>query len=202
MLVLASQSPRRREILECAGIPFTVRASGVPEERRGGEPALDYVLRLSRAKAEAVAMDAGDIILGADTVVVLDDHVLEKPSSPDDARRMLELLSGREHSVLTGICLRHADRVVLDSAETRVQFAPLTATEIDAYVASGEPLDKAGAYAIQGLASKLITGISGCYFNVVGLPVSLVYRHLKELQLYAGIALPDPLDEFVRNRHG
>jgi septum formation protein len=182
MLVLASQSPRRQEILERAGIPFLVRVPGVPEERGVDESPREYVLRLSRAKAEAVEMRSGEIVLGADTVVVLDDHVLEKPSDTSDAQRMLELLSGRDHDVITGICLRHTRETISDYAETRVRFAPMTSSEISEYVATGEPLDKAGAYAIQGYASKHIEGITGCYFNVVGLPISLVYRRLKELK--------------------
>ena len=181
MLVLASQSPRRRDILERAGIPFTVRVSGVPEERDPGESALEYVTRLSRAKAEAVRAESSEIVLGADTVVVLDGHILEKPADAEDAHRMLSMLSGRQHSVITGICLRHLGGVICDYAETRVTFGRLTREEIADYVATGEPLDKAGAYAIQGYASKHITGIDGCYFNVVGLPVALVYRHLKTL---------------------
>jgi septum formation protein len=181
MLVLASQSPRRREILESAGLPFIVRAANVPEGRRGTESPHEYVRRLSRAKAEAVELGPDEVILGADTVVVLDRLMLEKPRDEADARRMLALLSGREHHVITGICLRHAGGVISDSAETRVRFVPLTTAEIDKYVATGEPFDKAGAYAIQGLASKLIDRIDGCYFNVVGLPVALVYRHLKSL---------------------
>jgi septum formation protein len=179
MFVLASQSPRRMEILERAGIPFTVRVSGVPEERRLHESPLDHVTRLARAKAEAVDQHPGEIVLGADTVVVLDGHLLEKPSDGEDARRMLTLLSGREHSVITGICLRHTQGVIADYAETKVRFEPLTPEEIADYVATGEPMDKAGAYAIQGYASKHISAINGCYFNVVGLPISTVYRHLK-----------------------
>jgi septum formation protein len=181
MLILASQSPRRKEILERAGIPFTVRVPGVAEERRDGESAVDYVKRLSRAKAEAVEARQDEIVLGADTVVVLDGHVLEKPVDDADARRMLELLSGREHSVITGICLKHSGRAISDHAETRVRFERLSPSEIADYVATGEPLDKAGAYAIQGYASKHISRIDGCYFNVVGLPVSMIYRHLKSL---------------------
>lgn len=181
MLVLASQSPRRREILERAGLPFVVRVSGVTEERKRTESPHEYVRRLSRLKAEAVELGPHEVILGADTVVVLDHHVFEKPRDAADAHGMLAMLSGREHRVITGICLRHAGGVICDSAETRVRFIPLTAAEIDAYIASGEPLDKAGAYAIQGLASKLIDRIDGCYFNVMGLPVALVYRHLKGL---------------------
>jgi septum formation protein len=180
-LVLASQSPRRRELLERAGFCFEVRVSGVPEEVRAGESPLDYVLRLSRAKAEAVPMNNGEIVLGADTVVVLDEHILEKPVDAADAERMIRLLRGREHSVITGICLRSHRRTLQDAAETVVRFTELTDDEIHTYVASGEPMDKAGGYGIQGRASKFIERIDGCYFNVVGLPVSLICRRLQEL---------------------
>jgi septum formation protein len=180
MLVLASQSPRRRELLAAAGISFVVRAPRIIEERRSDEAALDYVRRLAAEKAEAAELAPDEIALGADTVVTLDQHVLEKPRDQTDARRMLDLLSGREHQVITGICLRTPVRKVVDSAITRVQVVTLSAQEIDDYVASGEPMDKAGAYAIQGLASKFIERIDGCYFNVVGLPIALVYRRLKE----------------------
>jgi septum formation protein len=176
MLILASQSPRRREILERAGIPFTARVAGVPEQIQPGEDPHQYVSRLSREKASAVS---GDLVLGADTVVVLDEHILEKPSDPADAFRMIRMLSGREHSVITGICLRRGEEFLIDTQETRVRFVLLTDEEIEEYVASGEPMDKAGAYAIQGLASKFIDRIEGDYFNVVGLPVSLVYAMLK-----------------------
>ncbi len=181
MLVLASQSPRRREILERAGFQLSVRVSGVPEERRSGEPAEAYVRRLASAKAAAVHRKPGEIVLGADTVVVLGDEVMEKPRDPAHAFEMLSRLSGQQHLVVTGICLRHDDGQVSDSVETTVRFASLTPSEIEEYVRSGEPMDKAGAYAIQGLAAKFIERIDGCYFNVVGLPVSLVYRHLKEI---------------------
>ena len=176
MLILASQSPRRRDILESAGIPFTTRVAGVPEEIEAGEAPSEYVLRLSRMKASAVD---GELVLGADTVVVIDEHILEKPRDVEDARRMLRLLSGRVHSVITGVCLRRFSDYQLESCETRVHFTELTDAEIEGYVASGEPMDKAGAYAIQGFASKFIDRIEGDYFNVVGLPVSLVYRMLK-----------------------
>jgi septum formation protein len=180
-LVLASQSPRRKAILESAGFDFTVRVAGVPEKHEPGETPVTYVLRLSRAKAEAVEMQPGEVILGADTVVVLGDRILEKPTDAADAAAMLRLLSGHEHSVVTGICLRHERGIISESAETRVRFEQLSEDEILDYVASGEPMDKAGAYAIQGLASKFISGISGCYFNVVGLPIELVYRRWREL---------------------
>ena len=181
MLVLASQSPRRAEILRNAGIEAVVRVSGVPEERLPEETAVAYVRRLARIKAEAIDRSVDEIVLGADTVVVLGEEILEKPADAADAAAMLSKLSGRSHSVITGICLRHAGGVVIDHAETLVQFETLSQDEIDEYARSGEPLDKAGAYAIQGLASKFISRIDGCYFNVVGLPISMVYRHLKEL---------------------
>ena len=178
-LVLASQSPRRREILERAGFEFTVRVAGVPEQPLPGESPEDYVLRLSRAKAEAVHRAPDEIVLGADTVVVLDHHLLEKPADATDAARMLRLLSGREHSVITGICLISDAGVTSSFEETRVEFIGLSEDEIAEYVKSGEPMDKAGAYAIQGLASKYIRRIDGDYFNVVGLPVAQVYSLLK-----------------------
>jgi septum formation protein len=180
-LILASQSPRRKELLAAAGFEFEVRARPVEEVRRAEESPVDYVRRLAREKANAAWDGLGEVALGADTVVVGDEHVLEKPKDTDDAARMLGMLAGREHSVITGICLRHAGGVILDHAETRVRFLPMSALEIEEYVRSEEPMDKAGAYAIQGLASKFVERIDGCYFNVVGLPVSLVYRHWKKL---------------------
>jgi septum formation protein len=179
MLILASRSPRRREILTGAGIPHLVRPAEVDETIRDGEGAEAYVKRVARAKAEAVEPGPGGVVLGADTVVVVGNEILGKPADDDDARRMLRLLAGREHVVLTGICLRGADGSLEDAEATRVRFLPLSEREIDAYVASGEPLDKAGAYAIQGLASKFIDRVEGCYFNVVGLPVAKVYGLLR-----------------------
>jgi septum formation protein len=186
MLILASQSPRRREILEHAGIPFEVRSAGVPEEIQEGETPVKYVLRLATAKAAAVD---GDLVLGADTVVVLDEHILEKPHDAADALRMLRILSGREHSVITGICLRSGDAFITDAVESRVRFVSMSQDEMQAYVASGEPMDKAGGYAIQGLASKYIDRIEGDYFNVVGLPVHRVYAMIKSFgkQINPGI---------------
>jgi septum formation protein len=180
-LILASQSPRRRELITTAGFSFDVRVQPVEEVRAPGEAPEAYVRRLASAKAEAAWKGRDEIVLGADTVVVLDQDVLEKPVDLADARRMLQLLSGREHRVITGICLRHAQGCEVDHVSTVVRFVNLTATEIDAYVASGEPMDKAGAYAIQGLASKFVESIDGCFFNVVGLPVSRVYRYLQAL---------------------
>ena len=187
MLILASQSPRRQELLERAGIPFIIRAANIREERMAGEDPGAYVCRLAREKAESVPRAAGEIILGADTVVVAGDDVLGKPAGAENAAGMLRRLSGCEHEVVTGICLRASHHLIVDKESTRVRFVKLSEAEIAAYVASGEPMDKAGAYAIQGLASKFIDRVEGCYFNVVGLPVALVWRRLKELAAAAAL---------------
>ena len=181
VLILASQSPRRRELLAAAGIPFEVRVAGVPEEVLPGEPPDAHVRRLALEKASAVSRAPHEVILGADTVVVAGGEILGKPKDTADGRRMLGLLSGREHTVITGIAIRHRGGVEVDDCRTTVYFAPLSDHEIEDYLASAEPYDKAGAYAIQGLASKFIHRIEGDYSNVVGLPVFLVYQHLKRL---------------------
>jgi septum formation protein len=181
MLVLASNSPRRQEILTAAGISYAIRAPDIVEQRRPNECAFDYVRRLAEEKAFAIPIGPGEIVLAADTIVALQEHILEKPRDQTDALRMLRLLSGQEHQVITGICLRTADAKVIDVAVTKVRFVPLTEQELGDYASSDEPMDKAGAYAIQGHASKFIDRIEGCYFNVVGLPMSLVYFHLKKL---------------------
>jgi len=185
MVVLASQSPRRSEILRQAGIEFTVRIADVDEAVIAGETPEEYVQRLAVDKASAVPASPGEIVLGADTTVVIDGEILAKPAGEADAVRMLTLLSGRRHDVLTGICLRRGAKIVRDYATTGVVFAPLSEKEIETYVASGEPMDKAGAYAIQGLACKFVERIEGDYFNVMGLPISLVYRHLSRTGLLA-----------------
>lgn len=185
-LVLASASPRRKEILEAAGFRFEVFPVSVPEVRGRDELARDFVRRLAAAKAEAARDRLGEDwpppILGADTVVAIGRRTLGKPASTSDARRMLRLLSGRRHQVLTGLCLLYRTggrwKKSLRVATTTVKFCRLSRSEIADYVASGEPLDKAGAYAIQGIASRYVEWIDGCYFNVVGLPVSLLYRML------------------------
>jgi septum formation protein len=180
-LVLASQSPRRRELLTIAGFEFSVRARPIEEVRMPEETPFQYARRLAFEKAVAAAPRPGEMVLGADTVVVVEDRILEKPADEADARAMLRLLSGREHAVITGICLVHDNGSVSDHAATQVRFAPLSEAEISRYAATGEPMGKAGAYAIQGLASKFVERIDGCYFNVMGLPLSLVYRHWKAL---------------------
>lgn len=181
MLILASASPRRHELLTAAGIAHVVRPASIPEDRHPGEDPLTYVRRLAAEKARAIVCDAGDVVLGADTVVCVDDDVFGKPGSAEEATAMLRRLSGREHVVLTGICMLSQQQCVTDSAATRVYFLKLSEREIEEYTQSGEPFDKAGAYAIQGLASKFVRKIEGCYQNVVGLPVSLVYSHLKNI---------------------
>ena len=180
-LILASASPRRASILRRAGIAFRVRPARVDESIRKGEKPVAHVRRLARQKAEAVYRE-GDLALGADTVVVVGNHILGKPRDPADAARMLRLLSGREHQVLTGICLLGAGRSRLAAVKTRVWFRRLNRAEIAGYVATGEPLDKAGAYAIQGLASKFVERIDGCYFNVMGFPVSRVCELLQQVR--------------------
>jgi septum formation protein len=187
MLILASTSPRRQELLRNAGIPFEVRAPRIHEVWKQGETAETYVVRLAKEKAEdATHQLAGNqiVVLGADTTVVVDEEILEKPRNPADAARMLRMLSGRSHEVMTGVCLlvrdSNAGKSFTAIETTSVLFRKLNEQEIQSYVATGEPLDKAGAYAIQGLASRWIPRIEGCYFNVVGLPVPLVYRLLEE----------------------
>jgi septum formation protein len=180
-LILASASPRRRELLENAGIVFSVRPANVGEIRGETEPPLQYVRRLAQEKARAARRSPQEWVLGADTTVVIGTDVLEKPASREEAYDMIVKLSGKAHEVMTGICLLTPQSEIVDHAITRVHFHALSPAEIDDYVASEEPYDKAGGYAIQGLASKYIERIEGCYFNVVGLPVSLVHRHLRGL---------------------
>ena len=178
-LVLASGSPRRAEILRAVGWPFEASPADVDESREEGEEAVAYVRRLAREKAEAVARTRlFGLVLGADTVVVLDGEVLGKPRDDREARRMLRALGGRWHEVLTGVALVRAEsgRCVVGHEQTRVRFGELSEGEIEEYVRTGEPADKAGAYAIQGRAALFIEGIEGDFWNVVGLPVRLVYR--------------------------
>lgn len=184
-LVLASASPRRRELLAAAGFLFDVDPAHVDESPRGTEPAADYVRRLACQKAVAVAArHPGRPVIGADTAVVVGGRVLGKPESPADAAAMLAELSGRAHEVLTGVALAIDERTEATVEQTTVWMSPLSAGEIAWYVASGEPLDKAGAYAIQGLASRFIPRIEGSYGNVVGLPVATVLQLLRR----AGVA--------------
>ena len=185
-LVLASASPRRRELLTQAGFVFSVHPAHIPEDLLPGEEPIAYVTRLAREKAQAVfgelsARDASvdAAVLGADTTVTLDGHILAKPEDPTDAARMLRMLSGRTHRVVTGVAVVTADRTEVAAEVTAVRFLTLSEAEIAAYIATGEPMDKAGAYAIQGRAAQWIPRIDGCYFNVVGLPLALVAAMLE-----------------------
>jgi nucleoside triphosphate pyrophosphatase len=194
-IILASASPRRAEILSNAGIPFDVMTTQIDEFRRAEETAPDMVLRLARAKLGAAMTQLGTksktrqepiqetiIVIAADTAVELDGEAFGKPGSALEARQMLERLSGRSHRVLTGIALaRLPDGLSrYEVAATEVRFSALEAAEIERYVATSEPLDKAGGYAAQGAGGRFIERIAGCYFNVVGLPLSRVYQILKE----------------------
>jgi septum formation protein len=180
MLVLASASPRRQELLRSAGIAFAVHPSAIPEDPLPGEGAKVYVERLAREKAMVVAgQRRHDCVLGADTVVVVDGQLLGKPTDAGDAARMLRLLSGRDHHVITGVCLVVEGQPSVASETTLVTVSEITDQEIADYVSSGEPMDKAGAYAIQGIASRWIPRIEGDYSNVVGLPVARVWRMLR-----------------------
>lgn len=186
-LILASGSPRRREILQNLGIPFEVLTSDADESCSLTDPAA-FVRELAARKGEAVrdvlrdqGADLSEIlILAADTVVAQDSTILGKPIDRTDAKRMLTALSGRDHAVYSGIALLHGEETVTESVRTAVHVAQLTEDEIDRYAATGEPDDKAGAYAMQGLFSPYITGIEGCYFNVVGLPVHALFRLAKD----------------------
>ena len=190
MLVLASASPRRQELLRNAGISFTVQPADVDETPLPGELPRECAERLARDKALAVwRLRPQDVVLGADTIVVVDEAILGKPINAADAARMLRQLSGRVHRVITGVCVVEAagtgeNRELRTASETTlVTMNDLSDDEIREYVATGEPMDKAGAYAIQGMASRWIPRIEGDYSNVVGLPVALVYRMLREQSL-------------------
>jgi septum formation protein len=178
-LVLASASPRRAEILRASGWPFEALAANIDESRHDHEDATTYVERVARAKAEVVMPRVpGATVVGADTVVVVDGMILGKPADEEDARRMLQLLQGRWHQVLTGVAVfnGNVNQPRVSHEVTEVKFAVMNEDEVSWYVATGEPMDKAGAYAIQGLGARFIKGIKGDYSNVVGLPVRLLYE--------------------------
>jgi septum formation protein len=190
MLILASASPRRHELLSQAGLKFTVVAANINEDRLPNEAAAAYVQRLAEEKAQAVwnlnkSLDTEEdplVVLGADTCVVCDGNILGKPADSSDARGMLELLSGRTHAVMTGLAAVTGRKIVRDVEITQVTFNQLNDREIAQYIVSGEPMDKAGAYAIQGYAARWIPRIEGCYFNVVGLPIARTVALLVEAQ--------------------
>lgn len=179
MLVLASKSPRRKELLSLITKEFIIKSAQADETLPGGISPSDAVLYLSKLKAQPLANDE-DIIIGADTVVALDDKILGKPADEDDAFIMLKSLSGREHSVFTGVTVIGKNGEKSFYRETKVKFFPLSDEEIYEYIKTGECMDKAGAYGIQGFGALLVESIAGDYFNVVGLPVSALYRTLKD----------------------
>jgi len=179
-IILASASPRRAELLRAAGIDFDVRPADIDEAIRPGEAPGDYVSRLAEAKARAVhERDGNQTVLAADTAVVVDGQILAKPMDEADAKRMLRMIGGRTHEVLTAVSIFHPGEIVDTRMDTTtVEFAELSDADIEWYVSSGEPMDKAGAYAVQGLASRFVTRVEGSYSNVVGLPIALVYQML------------------------
>ena len=182
-LVLASASPRRQDLLREAGIDFVVRPANIPEIRLASEHPKTFAERMAKEKAAFIrdhGIKQNEAVLGADTVVVIENDVLGKPTDADDVARMLRLLSGRKHFVITGVCLAGSNFEDVRSETTAVYFSELTENEIASYIESGEPMDKAGAYAIQGGASRWVSKIEGDYNNVVGLPVDLVKRMLHE----------------------
>lgn len=186
-LILASNSPRRAEILRNAGIAFQVRPAHIDESRRGRESARAYALRLAKEKAKAVVervKGSGEtVVIGADTIVLAQGRILGKPQDVREARSMLRLLSGKTHEVLTGVCVVSlpAGKALSHVESTRVHFVKLSNKEIDDYIATREPFDKAGAYGIQGLGGRFIDRVEGCYFNVMGLPISQVWSMLRRL---------------------
>ena len=180
-VILASQSPRRRELLGLLNIPFTIRVADIDETMDAAKPAAQEVARVSCAKAMAIEKNPTDIVIAADTIVVVDDQVLGKPRDEADAFRMLRLLSGREHQVMTGLTVLKGDKAVTHTEVTNIRFRPLTDREILAYIRTGEPMDKAGSYGIQGGAALFAQGVEGDYFNVVGLPVCRLGQILREI---------------------
>jgi septum formation protein len=179
-VILASSSPRRRDLLDLVGIKHEVRPADVDESLVGGESPQEYAERLAREKAEAIADGGGDIVIGADTVVVIDGRVLGKPVNEQQAAAMLESLGGRTHVVVTAVAVVVDGRTSSGVEEVAVTFRPLTASEISAYVATGEPMDKAGAYGIQGFGATIVERIEGDYFAVMGLPLVRLVRLLVE----------------------
>jgi len=185
-IILASSSPRRRELLASMGLAFDVIPSAVPEERQPDETPEEYVARLSRQKAAAVAEKNRDRwVIAADTTVVIGDEVLEKPRDANDAKRMLATIAGKTHVVYTGVTLKCLDRGYVEThvATTEVRMLPLTPRDIEWYVDTGEPMDKAGAYAAQGMGGMFIDSIHGSYTNVIGLPLALLFQMLRHAGL-------------------
>ena len=187
-LILASQSPRRRELLGLTGLDFVVRVADIDETMDPGKAPFDEVARVSRMKAMAVSRDQGDVVIAADTIVVCDGKILGKPKDAEDAFQILSMLSGRTHQVMTGLTVLQDQRIESCTEVTDVTFRPLSDTEIRRYIATGEPMDKAGAYGIQGGAALFAQKLNGDYYNVMGLPVCRLWQVLKTM-------LPDLMEE-------
>ena len=179
-IILASASPRRRELMGLYGVPFTIRAADIDETMDPGKPPFDEVARVSRCKALAVSREPEDVVVAADTIVVCQGEVLGKPRDKEDAARMLRLLSGSTHQVMTGCTVLQGSRAETFTQVTQLHFRPLSEKEIHRYIATGEPMDKAGAYGIQGKGSLLVEGIRGDFFNVMGLPLLRLSRMLEQ----------------------
>ena len=179
--VLASQSPRRQQLLQLLRITFTVRPADIDETMDPALPPQDEVARVSKRKAEATARNPGDVVIAADTIVVLKDRVLGKPADTAEAIAMLRSLSGRDHQVMTGLTVLRDGKSITHTEITDVHFRPLTEEEILRYVETGEPMDKAGAYGIQGFAAPFVEGIRGDYYNVMGLPVCRLEQMLRQI---------------------
>lgn len=180
-VILASQSPRRKELLGLLNIPFTVRVADIDETMDPGATAYSEVARVSRMKAMAVPCEPEDLVIAADTIVVCDGRILGKPRDPEEAKEMLHLLSGRDHQVMTGLTVLRGDRAAVVTEVTDIHFRELSEREIEAYVASGDPMDKAGAYGIQSGAALFCDRICGDYYNVVGLPVCRLTEIMKQM---------------------
>lgn len=197
-LILASASPRRQHLLRQLGLPFTTVAAAIVEQRWPGEPPQTYALRMAQEKAQHVAQQFPTaLVLGADTIVTLDQDVLEKPRDVAHARQMLRHLSGQTHTVITGLALLQCSPGLrrLDAVSTQVVFRSLTETEINDYLATGEPFDKAGAYAIQGRGGTFVATFAGCYTNVIGLPLQRTAALLRA----AGLSVPRPPAHNAKN---
>ena len=180
-LILASQSPRRQELLKLFRRPFVVEAADVDEKMDDSQPAFSEVARVSRRKAEAVAREREDVVIAADTIVVCDGQILGKPKSTEHAVQMLTMLSGRAHQVMTGLTVVRGNEVVNCTEVTDLWFRKLSRKEIEDYVATGEPMDKAGAYGIQGGAALFVQRLEGDYYNVMGLPVCRLWQMLGQI---------------------
>lgn len=187
-LILASQSPRRQELMKLFSVPFVIRIADIDETMDFAKAPSDEVARVSRLKAQAVLRAEDDVVVAADTIVVCRGQVLGKPKDTENAAEMLRLLSGRDHQVMTGMTVLRGDRVLTCTEVTDIHFRPLSQQEIDAYIATGEPMDKAGAYGIQGGAALFAEKLVGDYYNVVGLPVCRLGQMLKEIapELFGG----------------